>query len=334
MMLEKPPARILVIQTASIGDVILSTPVLESLHHEFPGSAIDMLVKKGNESLFHGHPFLRKVLPWDKKNGKYRNYIKILRQIRREQYDLVINVQRFLSTGLMTLLSKAGFTTGFDKNPLSRFFDFRARHIIGEEGIHEIDRNLSLLGPVTGNRLRKVRLYPTMEDIESVNHLQDEPYICIAPASLWFTKQYAEEKWVDLISKMDGSFRVHLIGSKEDRDLCERVISKCSTPMARNLAGELTLLQTAALMQAARMNFVNDSAPLHLASAVNAPQTAIFCSTVPEFGFGPLSDDSKVVETMKELKCRPCGLHGFKTCPEKHFECALTIDNKELLDRL
>ena len=87
-------------------------------------------------------------------------------------------------------------------------------------------------------------------------------------------------------------------------------------------------------MKDARMNFVNDSAPMHLASSVNAPTTAIFCSTVPSYGFGPLSDNSVIIETTKNLKCRPCGLHGFKKCQEKHFECANSINNKQLLSRI
>jgi len=82
------------------------------------------------------------------------------------------------------------------------------------------------------------------------------------------------------------------------------------------------------------MNFVNDSAPMHLASAVNAPVTAIFCSTVPSFGFGPLSEKSIVIETKEKLDCRPCGLHGFKACPKGHFKCAYSISNEELISSL
>jgi ADP-heptose:LPS heptosyltransferase len=79
------------------------------------------------------------------------------------------------------------------------------------------------------------------------------------------------------------------------------------------------------------MNYVNDSAPMHFASAVNAPVTAVYCSTIPEFGFGPLSDNSHVVEIDKPLYCRPCGLHGYSSCPEKHFRCALEIENDQLM---
>jgi heptosyltransferase-2 len=100
-----------------------------------------------------------------------------------------------------------------------------------------------------------------------------------------------------------------------------------------NLCGQLTFLQSAALMRDAKMNFVNDSAPLHFASSMNAPVTAVFCSTVPKFGFGPLSDDSVIIETHEELSCRSCGIHGHKECPELHFKCSKTISAAKVAAR-
>jgi heptosyltransferase-2 len=101
-----------------------------------------------------------------------------------------------------------------------------------------------------------------------------------------------------------------------------------------DLAGNLSFLESASLMKDAQMNFTNDSAPMHLASAINAPVTVIYCSTIPRFGFGPLSDDSKIVEISGELYCRPCGIHGYRSCPEKHFRCATQIDVNQLVARL
>ena len=117
-----------------------------------------------------------------------------------------------------------------------------------------------------------------------------------------------------------------MLGGKGDQIACEEIAERCSNSPVMSFAGNFTLLQTAALMAGARMNYVNDSAPLHLASAMNAPVTAIFCSTVPEFGFGPLSDHSRVAQTPLVLRCRPCGIHGRKECPEGHFMCALSIE--------
>lgn len=326
--------KMLIIQTASIGDVILTTPLVESLAASFPLAKIDFLLKKGLESLLENHPLIRKTWVWDKNNSKGRNLLQLVMKIRKEKYDAVINVQRFFSSGLITAFSGAPIRSGFDKNPLSFRFTHKTRHLIGQKGIHEIDRNLSLLNGIAPTFIRKVRLYPTESDYKEVSAYKGAPYVCIAPASLWFTKQYPQGKWIEFINSVGENIRIYLLGSKADRGLCENISASVGRKDVYNLAGELTFLQSAALMKDAKMNFVNDSAPLHLASAVNAPVTAIFCSTVTDFGFGPLSDDAAVVETPLDLACRPCGLHGYRKCPEKHFKCAVTIENRQLLNRL
>ena len=132
---------------------------------------------------------------------------------------------------------------------------------------------------------------------------------------------------------MPDSLNIYLIGGKDDFALCEAIINGTGDKGkgAINLSGKLSLLQTAALMKDAEMNYVNDSAPAHIASAMNAKVTQVFCSTVPAFGFGVIADNARIIQTKEKLTCRPCGLHGHKECPKGHFKCALTIDVKELL---
>jgi heptosyltransferase-2 len=325
--------RILIIQTASIGDVILATAVAESLHNAFPGAAITLLVKKGNESLFQDHPYVDKVIPWDKKSGKLQNFFRILGTIRHSKFDLVINIQRFFLTGALTAFSGSRESRGFAKNPLALLFSKRFEHPIGS-GTHEINRNHALISDLAGPEPAKPRLYPPAADQAAVEKLILPAYYTISPASLWFTKQYPPDKWAGLIRQIPADSVIYLLGAPVDRELCQEIISLAAHPGVRDLSGQLTLLQSAALMEKAAMNFTNDSAPMHLASALNAPVTAIYCSTVPEFGFGPLSDDSAIVQTGTPLSCRPCGLHGYRECPEKHFRCGREIDPLRLTARL
>jgi heptosyltransferase II len=323
--------RILIIQTAFIGDVVLATPVIEKLKEKFPHSEIDFLVRKGNENLVLNHPKLREVLIFDKKHGKYRNLVRLIKGIRQNKYDYVINLQRFLTTGIITAFSGARKTIGFNKNPLSFLFSYSVEHHIdGNIYKHEVERNLMLLKPLMGEvSITKPRLYPSSSDKAVIP--ADEKYIVIAPSSVWFTKQYPEERWSKLISLIPLKYKIYLTGGPGDLEQCQRIASKSGNPNIEILSGKLTFLQSAALISGAVMTFVNDSAPLHFASAVNAPVTAIFCSTIPGFGFGPLSDQSYVVETTESLACRPCNLHGKKECPLKHFKCS-DIDEKSVLE--
>ncbi len=326
--------KILIVQTASIGDVILATPLLESLHREYPEARIDMLVKKGMEGLFQGHPYLGKLYLWIKSEKKLRHLYDILKEVQSERYDLVVNVQRFFLTGLLTAFSRAAMTIGFDKNPMSVFFSKRVKHEIGDGKYHETSRNLRLLESLASPAGQRPVLYPSAHDEAKVSQYKTRKYICVAPASLWYTKQFPKEKWIGFVGQVPADIYVYFLGSAADRGLCDEIIAEAGHPDTLNMAGRLSLLETAALQRDAAMNFVNDSAPMHLASAVNAPVTAIFCSTVPDFGFGPLSDNSSVVEVGEQLDCRPCGLHGKRNCPEGHFNCAMQIQTKELIDRI
>jgi heptosyltransferase-2 len=328
--------KILIIQTASLGDVILATPLIEKLHHFFPKAKIDFLVKNGSEGLLRYHPYLRHLLVWDKSEKKYKNLLELLRFVREEKYDMIVNTQRFASTGILTAFSGASYTSGFRKNPFSLFFTRRVEHKISTDknGPHEIERNLKLIEPITNTQIFKPRLYPSKHDDAKVSQYKTRQYITLSPGSLWFTKAFPEEKWIDFVRQIDSEWVIYFLGSKNEIAMIDRIIQKSEHNNSLNLAGKLSLLESAALMRDAKMNYTNDSAPMHLASAMNAPVAAVFCSTVPAFGFGPLSDISCVIETPEDLKCRPCGLHGKKSCPEKHFRCAYRIDVKSLLSCL
>lgn len=316
--------KILVIQTAFIGDAILATGIIEKLHQYYTETEIHFLVRKGNESLFENHPFLRQVLVWDK-SKKYSDLWRLLQAIRKEKFDLAINLQRFGATGLLTGFSGATKTIGFEKNPFFFLFSESYPHEI-QNSKHEEERNHELIKNITDNHFEKPKLYPSEKDINLISKYTENPFVCIAPASVWFTKQLPEEKWVELINKTNSAYTIFILGSKADNDLAQRIIDAAPNKNVVNLCGKISLLQSAVLMKLATMNYVNDSAPLHLASSVNAPVTAFFCSTIPEFGFGPLSENSQVIQTEEKLICRPCGLHGKKACPEGHFKCGKSIN--------
>jgi len=324
--------KILIIQTAFIGDVILTTPVLLELSRCRPEAEIHFLVRKGNEELLRNFPGVNQVMVWEKKKNKISNLLKLIGRIRQEHYDEVINLQRFASSGLLTILSGAHETTGFRKNPFSVFFSRRVEHRIGGSSpLHETERNLALIHHQGAGRSCKPALFPDAGDFNTTSIYKNRPYRCIAPASVWATKQVPVEKWIELIhylSEKKPDDLIYLLGGPGDTASCELIRERSGQKNVISLAGGLSFLQTAALMKDAQMNFVNDSAPLHIASAMNAPVTAFFCSTSPDFGFGPLSTD-RAVEEVQGLSCKPCGLHGHRSCPEKHFRCGFDLNMRK-----
>ena len=320
--------KILVIQTAFIGDAILASSLLEKLHHRFPNAQISILLRKGNESLYNHHPFLKEVFVWDKSENKLKNLFALLKTIRKKKFDVIVNCHRHTSSGFLTGFSGAKYTAGYKQNPFSFLFNTTIKHVIGD-GRHEVERYNELIEDITDKEIFKPKLYPSVENENNTKQFKVGRYVCMAPSSVWFTKQLPKQKWIELCNKTEADTTIYLLGAAGDTLLCEEIKKNSVHKNIQILSGKISFLDSCSLMRDAQMNYVNDSAPLHLASSVNAPVTAYFCSTVPEFGFTPLSDNRKIIEVKEKLDCRPCGLHGFKVCPKGHFKCGNGIEERE-----
>ena len=225
--------KFLIIQTAFIGDVILSSSLIENIHQEFPKAKIDFLLRKGNEAIFENHPHINNLLIWNKKEAKYSSLFSIFRKIRKKKYNYVINLQRFASTGFLTAFSNAENKIGFDKNPFSMFFTKKIHHEIGN-GKHEIERNHELIAHLTNNKVQKPKLYSSVFDFDKIEKYNTEKYICIAPTSVWFTKQLPENKWIELIKNIDNNTKIYLLGGKSDFGKCEEIAKKSEHKNIKN----------------------------------------------------------------------------------------------------
>jgi heptosyltransferase-2 len=296
---------------------------------------IDFVVRKGNEQLLANNPFIKNVLVWNKKKDKIKNLFKLVSVVRKNKYDVVINLQRYLSTGILAIFSGSKKTIGFNKNPLSFLYSKKIVHQFDlKNPRHEVERNNDLIKDLTDGSLSRPALYPSQADEQIVANYKTLPFVTMTPSSVWFTKKYPVEKWIDLINHFNPAYKIYLLGGFDNNAECNLIMHTATNKNIEILAGRLSYLQSAALMRSAAMNYTNDSAPLHFASAVNAPVTAIFCSTVAAFGYTPLSDKSYIVETGLHLKCRPCGIHGYKACPLGHFNCAHTITTSQVMETL
>lgn len=331
---------ILIIQTAFIGDTILASQFARAVKDQYPNAKIHFFLRKGNESVIQGLSSIEKVWVWDKQGGKVKNLFNLIRALRGIRFDMVFNLHRHFNSGLVTALMKSPFKAGFQQNPLSFFYSHKVNHLIPHKSLsgvwHEVQRNLQLLQKaepsfeiVENSKIYKPELPLQEKNFTKVAPHTDGNYFVVAPASVWFTKAWSEHKFRELTVELAKMGRVVFIGAPTDKELCDRI--RKDIPQTENLCGQLNLLDSAALMKKAKRVFVNDSAPLHLASCVNAKTTAIFCSTVQEFGYTPLADDSVVVDVGNTLSCRPCGLHGYKACPLGHFKCAEDIAIKSVL---
>lgn len=329
--------RILLIQTAHAGDALLASSLLADIAERYPLAAVDVLVRQGNEPLFAHNPRVSRVWAWKKQGGKIRNLLALGKAIRAERFDRVYNLQRFASSGYLTWRSGAEFRAGFAQNPWSRSFQHRVEHRIpwpdpSAEGqfLHEVQRNRLLLDEKPAPP-RRPEIYPTDQHRQMARKwLGTEPHVVVAPGSRWATKRWPPEKWAELLQGIPDALRVVLVGGPEDRSMADGL--RTAHPNAHNACGEADVNTTAALMSGAWHVFANDSLGIHLASAVNAPSTLIYCSTGPELGFYPLSEAGTYAKA--DVPCCQTGLHGAKACKNGDFRCARALEATSVLKPL
>lgn len=325
-------SKVLIIQTAFLGDVVLITSLLEKIRLESPNTLVHLLVRKGLEGIFKAYPYGHLVQVWTyDKGNKLNSWWALRKELAKIKFDQVFVAQRFFGMGLLSISIGAKKVIGFDKNPLSLFFDEKVTHEFGH-GKHETERNTHLLASWLGFHLHKPFL-----DAGQLNNfpvdLQLENYVTISPGSVWETKRFPVHKWIEFIRLLPLDQKIVLMGSEDEKQLSDEIENafKGSGRHIKNACGRFNLQEAIAVYQKSQMSFVNDSGPLHICSAVNTPTVAIFCSTIPAFGFGPLAEQNKIIEVKEKLACRPCGNHGKKSCPEIHFSCGNSMDVKEML---
>ena len=313
---------VLIIQTAFLGDAILITSLLEKIRCESPHTLIHLLVRKGNVAIFEAYPHPVQVWSYDKSN-KRRSWMELFRAFSSLRFDQVFVAQRFFGMGLLSILIGAKRVVGFDKNPLSFFFSEKVAHSWGD-GSHEIERNTKLLTSWLGDKVHQPLL-----KTDSTPYLQI-PYICISPGSVWETKRVPLAIWIEMIHRLPKDLPIVLMGAPNEVHLSNEIAAACLEHTIHNETGKHGLLAAIGIYQHALLAYVNDSGPLHICSATNTPTVAVFCSTVPSFGFGPLAAWNRVVQAKEPLACKPCGDHGKKQCPLGHFACGFGISSKEL----
>jgi heptosyltransferase-2 len=338
------PVSILVVQTAFVGDVVLVLPLLDLLHEKFPGSMITAVTIPAAEGLMANHPAVARVMVYDKRGADSgpRGLLRMASRLRAAGIDVALIPHRSLRSALLCRLAGIPVRIGFDTSAGRFLLTRRVRYVATD---HEVLRNLALAAPlgIPFSGFRIPRLYPSEADRRAVDAFLRQcfgrdavdhppPCIAVAPGSVWNTKRWPELKFNSLIRYLlDEGWHVVLVGGGADRDLCSRLAASARDPRVADAAGRFSLLQSAYLIGRCAALVSNDSAPVHLAVAMSIPVVAIFGPTVPSFGFAPSGPGDRVVET-PGLWCRPCSIHGGRTCPTGTFDCMNLISAERVRD--
>jgi heptosyltransferase II len=306
----------LVIQTAFLGDVVLTIPLLTALAEQF--GPVDVVVTPDAAVLLEGHAAVRDVIRYDKKgrDGGIGGLRRTGSELRRRRYARAYLPHRSWRSAVLALLARVPERAGFADSPAAITYTTRVTR--APTG-HEVERLLALAGRRT-RAVPPVSLALTAEDEAAADRWLAERgippgFTAIAPGSIWGTKRWPY--YPALAAVLEGPLVV--VGGSDDAALADEVAA-AAPGRTWSAAGALSLRASAALIQRARVLVTNDSAPLHLATAVGAPLVAIFGPTVPEQGFGPRGSRSLALGHAG-LACRPCSTHGPQVCPLGHHRC-------------
>ncbi|HEV8380856.1 MAG TPA: lipopolysaccharide heptosyltransferase II [Gemmatimonadales bacterium] len=319
----------LVIQTAFLGDVVLTTPLLSALAARH--GPVDVVTTPLAAPLLETHPAVAKVIPYDKRgaDGGWAGARRLARRLKGERYERAYLPHRSLRTAAVALLARIPSRIGFS-GPWS-FLYTEARPKPRTGGAHETDRLLALANGASA--VYPPQLRPTAGDDQAVTELLEtlgkgvEPFIALAPGSIWGSKRWPY--YPELAARLADHIAIVVVGGSADVGLGDEIVAAVgpSSRWAVNACGRLTLRQSAALIGKAQVLVTNDSAPLHLATAMGTPIVALFGPTVTEFGFGPVRAGDMALG-VDGLLCRPCSAHGPPQCPLGHHRCMreLTAD--------
>ena len=323
----------LVVQTSFLGDVILTTPLLAELSLRGP---VDVLTTPAGCTVLANNPSVRNILIFDKKSsGRLIKTWKVVNALRDAPADMRPTTA-YMAQGSMRSAAIAAFAgvperIGFDTSPGKPFYT-RALPFPADK--HHAERLLLLAGVSNPDKAQvRPRLYPGDAELTAVDGILNgltSPFVVLAPGSAWGTKRWPY--YPELARLIAPNFPIVVIGGEAEGTLAGAI--QISAPgKTVDATGELSVLGSAELIGRAAAIVSNDSAPLHLASAMNTPTVALFGPTVPEFGFGPLADPSKTMG-VEHLECRPCDRHGPQRCPLGHWRCMRELSAEHVYEIL
>lgn len=327
------------LQTAFIGDIVLTTSVFRGLQRLYPHIRQHLITTPAGCEILKGHPSIAAFYAWNKKAGvkELRKVSQELRHNLPQSSSITIQIHKSFRSSLMS--RSLGFPViTYEETVLPK----KGATLVPRIAVfHECERVAILLEPLGIPRSRLLGwqpflapLPPSKAFLAKINTSRE--VIAIAPGSVWATKRWTIEGYRELIEKIQklDRFDIALIGSKDEAAIVEKILEGLPHRQGIvNLVAKTSFDELRMLYPRLSGLVSGDSSPVHFAAAYGVPSVVIFGATIPEMGFSGRSPRTKVVE-IKGLSCRPCSDHGPKACPLGHFKCMRSITAAMVLDAL
>ncbi len=317
--------KILIIRLSSLGDILLTTPIIRAIKTQFSQIKIDMLIREEYADVIKLNPYIDKKILFKKDDN---SNVVLIDQLRNNSYDLVVDLQNNLRSKKVASSLKVN-SVKFDKRSFDKFLlvNFKINKLREAPSIP-----IRYACTIQNLKLDEQGLDLFTDKSANTELIGKNNLIGFCPGARHFTKRWPREYFIELGNNLtQNGYRIVLFGGKIDKEICEEIKTKIKG--AINLSGNDDLLQTAADMKLCKAVVCNDSGLMHTASATGTKVVAIFGSTVKEFGFTPYNCRNLILEN-NSLTCRPCSHIGKSACPKKHFECMRLIKPEFVFEKL
>ena len=330
--------RILVLQTAFLGDVVLTTPLFATIKRNMPDATISCIIRPEWKPVLEHSKHVDELICFDKhgKEKGFFNNLKFTMALRKKKFDVALCPHPSFRSGLILQMAKIPKRVGFDDAAGRMFFNYKVNR---DKKDHEVQRVLSLCRPIgiekkNWEKTLHISPDPTIDPdalLEPLGIDGKEVVVGVHPGSVWSTKRWIPEKFARVCQVVaERGFKVLVFGSKDEKSLVDRIVNEAQNDAVSACTG-LTLAELISVFDKKVIVYItNDSGPMHIACALGKPVVAIFGSTVPEQGYAPTSELSAVAQ-VDRLSCRPCGPHGHDHCPEGHFDCMKKLEPETVL---
>ena len=324
--------KILVIRFSSIGDIVLTTPVIRCLKNQIDDVEIHVLTKKKFSSLYKTNPYINKVYEYDdslKKN---------IEELKLENYDYIVDLQKN-KRSLRATRALHKPHSSFPKLNFKKFL-LTTFKINLMPDIHIVDRYFKAVEKLgVTNDYQGLDFFISEKNDYPLSELPEnfqKGYHAFVIGGTYKTKILPAVKIVEIIQKLNEP--VILLGGPDDVERAEEILSAVSCQLsAISLVGKINLEQSASIVKKAKSVLTNDTGLMHIAAAFHKNIVSVWGNTVPELGMYPYLPNEKekchIVEC-KDVKCRPCSKLGFKECPKRHFKCMMKIDSDTVVEKL
>lgn len=312
--------RFLIIRFSSIGDIILTTPIVRCLKIQFPEAEIFFLTKKQNIELLINNKYIDKIIIFD--NSLYHT----LKEIKSYKIDYIIDLHKSIRSRIFKLLlMKKSYS--FPKLNFKKFLLTKFKINLLPD-VHIVDRYfyaVKKFGILNDNQ--GLDFFLDEKNSLSIKELPEEfynGYVALVLGAKHYTKQIPVDLAVQIIKKSELPFV--LLGDENDYEKGEQVKNECNNYSVYNACGKFNIQQSAWLIYYSKVVVTSDTGLMHIAAALNKKIVSIWGNTVPQFGMYPYTKPENYIISEVKLPCRPCSKLGYKSCPQKHFNCMMQQD--------